>query len=95
MPQIGESVKLWVKFYDYDNQPVNADGDVTLTIYDKEQDLIEEITTNITNTSVGEYEYDYTIPDGDGYLVYEYKCEIGGEPASIRKKLPREWVGDD
>ncbi|MFW6015054.1 MAG: hypothetical protein ACOCRK_01300 [bacterium] len=92
MPQIGDTVKLKSKFYSWSGTPINADGDVTLEIYDNKQNSIETITEGIDNVDVGEYHYDYTIPDGFGYLVYKFSCDIGGKPAKRGGKIERKWV---
>lgn len=91
MPQIDDTVKLGVTFYSWAGSPVNADEDVTLKIYDKEENLIETITEGIDNIDTGQYQYDYTIPDGFGYLVYEFSCDIGGKTALRRDRVPRTW----
>ncbi|MFP4017694.1 MAG: hypothetical protein ACLFUH_00445 [Bacteroidales bacterium] len=36
-------------------------------------------------------QFDYTIPEGFGYLVYEFSCDIGGNPATRRGKIQRTW----
>ncbi|MFP4047693.1 MAG: hypothetical protein ACLFT4_08060 [Bacteroidales bacterium] len=91
IPQIGDTIKLKVKFYSWDGSPIDADGDVTLTVYDKEEEEIDEITSGIDHLDTGEYQYDYTIPEGFGYLVYEFSCDIGGNPATRRGKIQRTW----
>ena len=94
MPIIGDSIILKSKFYDYDGIPTNG-SNIQINIYDKNKNVVENITTGIDNVDVGEYHYEYTIPDGFGYLIYEYQCEIGGKTALRREKIPRIWVGDD
>ncbi|MFW6030281.1 MAG: hypothetical protein ACOCRO_08520 [Halanaerobiales bacterium] len=92
IPQIGDTIKLKAKFYSWSGTPVNADDDeVALEIYDKEKELIEEIESGIDNPETGEYHYDYTIPEGYGYLTYRFKCEIGGKPAVRGKRIERTW----
>lgn len=94
MAQIGDTVKLKAEFNDWSDNPVNADGSVTLEIYDKEKELIETITEGIDNVDVGKYQYDYTIPDGFGYLTYKFSCDIGGKPAKRGDRISRTWDGE-
>ena len=80
------------KFYSWDGEPINLDNGVeSVKIYNKEREVVDEITDNILKIDTGEYEVSYTIPDGFGYLVYEFKGKIGGKVVTRRTRLPRVW----
>lgn len=91
MPKIGTTVLLKSKFHTLDNQPADVDN-ITLTIYDKDENVIEEITSGITNPSTGEYNYYYKIPQGFGFITYEFKGELESHEILDRKKIERKWV---
>ena len=91
MAQIDDTVRLKGKFHSWSGNAVNADSNVVVKIFDKEQSIIEEITEGIVNVDVGEYHYDYTIPNGMGYLTYGFYCDIGGKPAARKGRIPRTW----
>ena len=92
MPQIDDTVKLKSKFYSWSGDPINCDtGTMVLKIYDYQKTLLETINTGIDNVDVGEYHYDYTVPDGFGFLWHQFICDIGGKQASRKGKVPRTW----
>lgn len=91
MAIIGDTIRVEADFCDWQDNPVDL-TDISITVYDKDKSQIETITTNIDNPSVGTYQYDYTIPDGDGYIAVEFRGLLGGKPKVIRKKVAREWA---
>ncbi|MFW6311298.1 MAG: hypothetical protein ACOC1K_03585 [Nanoarchaeota archaeon] len=97
MPLINDTVKLKAKFYDYSGNPLNLNN-ISITVYDKEKETIDEIEEdNIDKPNDGEYEYEYTIPEGHGYISVEFKGEFSDEKTTVvRQRIEREWdrVGD-
>jgi len=54
--------------------------------------LVSVDETGITRESLGTYYYDYTIPVGNGNLLYEWIAIIDGTQVANRKTLIREWI---
>ena len=86
-------IRLKTTFTDYDGvTPINV-TDVRLNIYDRYRFLVDEIVTGIENPGVGEYYYDYEVPEFySGPLVYEYRGTFEGVTLKKRGHIDREWV---
>lgn len=93
MANVGDTVRLKAKFHDWDDTPANVNN-IELTIYDREENQLDNFTTNITNPNTGEYYYDYVVPEGKGYHIFEFKGELDGDVITRRSKIPVEFVGD-
>lgn len=63
-----DTIRLVVEFKDFNGRTINPDN-VTLKIYDKKKNLIEEITENIKHDGI-KYYYDYTATDSD--FIFEF-----------------------
>lgn len=63
-----DTIRLVVEFKDFNGRTINPDN-VTLKIYDKKKNLIEEITENIKQDGT-KYYYDYTTTDSD--FIFEF-----------------------
>lgn len=89
----GDTVRLFVKFIDFNGEKVEP-NDVTLSIYDEDNIAIQSITlTSDNRTGVGEYYFDYTIPyTVTDYVIYEYSGIHRGRPILQRDKIHVEFV---
>ncbi|MHA6251950.1 hypothetical protein [Oceanobacillus sp. CAU 1775] len=62
--------------------------DVTLTIYDTTEEVIEQFELNEDNRSeVGVYFYDYVTPTDKDTVVFEYKGIHNSNPIIVRNTL--------
>ena len=92
MALIGNTVRLKVEFKTFDGVLVNPEN-VKLRIYsgsNKKNGLLEEI--NVEPIEEGKYQYDYTIPEGLGFLYFEFSGILEGKPILGRMKLERKWI---
>lgn len=89
----GDTVRLEVKFMDYDGFSVEP-TDVLLNIYDDSNVAIQSIPlTNDNRTNVGEYNYDYAIPYGvNDFIIYEFAGNHKGRPILAREKIHVDFV---
>jgi hypothetical protein len=82
--QAGNTIRLLCTFKDFNQANVDPDL-VKVVIYDQKYNMLQTITTNIIKSSVGNYYYDYTIPeDSRQKLYYEFYGMIGGVPSLKR-----------
>ncbi|MFB5088634.1 hypothetical protein PGC35_15740 [Psychrobacillus sp. PGGUH221] len=65
-----DTIRLIVQFRTFDGNKVTPD-DVKLTIYDKQENVIQEITYGLSTDGLGKYEYDYTDSTGKDF-IFEY-----------------------
>lgn len=89
---IGDTISLKVSFKDSVGVAIDVDS-VDFTIYDQNRDVLE--TNSLTaddRINVGEYVYNYTIPDGEGPLIVEFKGMKDGSPTVERQQLEREFI---
>lgn len=94
MANVGDTVRLYSEFKDWDENNVNV-SNLEVKIYDKEETLLETISTGIVNYETGKYYVPYEIPDENGgYIIYEFSGTINSEKVSRRSKIPVEFVGD-
>lgn len=91
MAFVGDTVRLQVNLRNYENQPVDI-YDVTLKIIDESRELIE-IITDLTRLNKGVFYFDYTVPNGEGDLVYEFEAtNTNNKPVIARGKIARKFV---
>lgn len=90
MAFIGDTVRFYATFYNYSGTPSDPQS-VICTVYSHigQQVLVAGAATR---ESEGIYYYDFTIPDTDGALVYEFAGEYDGKPTVGRAKLEKKWV---
>ena len=93
MPVIGNTVRFRGSFRDWDGTYVNV-SNIEFTIYDKEQNEVFNTVIGIENDSTGKYYYDYEIPTGYGYLVFEFKGDYQGNQLLDRMRVPRKWTSN-
>jgi hypothetical protein len=88
--QAGDTVRLKVQFYDWNNDPADPD-EVIVTIYDSNRNelIIQQLGPG-NKESVGAYYYDYTLTNAGTYY-YEFKGTLEGTPALRRGTLKVIW----
>lgn len=84
--QKGNTVKLEVEFYDWDDNLVDPER-VQLKILDAQYNVIKTITPEqIGRIDVGKYQY-YYITDTEGVLYYEWLGYIDNRPSLKRRSI--------
>lgn len=96
MALTSNTVRLKAEFKTFADVLADPTG-ITLKIYDK---FKKQIGTTITITSAnkvstGVYQYDYTIPTGYTYIVYEYAGTLEGSVVLGRNHIDIEWLEND
>ena len=93
MAIIGDTVRVKAVFQDWTGAAVDP-VDPVLTVYelDKKEPLETIPLTAEHKVDVGTYKYDYVIPDGFGYIVFEMSGTVGGMPQVTRIREDRRWV---
>jgi len=88
----GDTVRLVVYFKNLNMQSVDPDS-ITLTIYNINQEQIEQITLDDSNRKdVGVYFYDYVVPEDNQEIIYEFKGLDNNNPIIIRDSIKIEFV---
>lgn len=88
----GDTVRLKVNFRTYDGKAIDPDN-VTLTIYDNNQEQIEQITLDDTNRNdVGVYFYDYVTPNDKQEIIFEFRGIHRNNPIVVRGKLQINFI---
>lgn len=88
----GDTVRLKVNFKTYDGKAIDPDN-VTLTIYDNNQEQIEQITLDDTNRNdVGVYFYDYVTPNDKREVIFEFSGIYRSNPIVVRDKLQINFI---
>ena len=90
LPLIGNTVRLKVEFTDFAGTLASPDS-VVFRIYNEYYEQIGE-DIPITETSVGVFQYDYTIPAGTSPLYYEFAGTLDGSIVLARGLIERSWV---
>jgi hypothetical protein len=80
-----DTVRLLVFFKDFDGNVI-VPTDVKLTIYNKEETIIETITDGIINLSQGKYQYDYTDTTGSDF-IFEFSGVFNSKPVLARQEI--------
>lgn len=92
MAYVGDTVRLKCHFRTFNGNSVEPTN-VTLTIYDDQKQIIENINLDDTNKlDVGVYFYDYVIPDGNSDLVYEFAGTYNNKPILARGEIKVKWI---
>lgn len=84
-----DTVRLVVQFRDFDGKSINPD-DVKLTIYDLDEQVIEEITDGIIDNGQGNYHYDFITTDSD--FIYEFSSFYFEKPVLAREKVQVKFI---
>jgi hypothetical protein len=92
MALTGDTVRLKARFRTFDGQALNL-LNVKLKIYDDQENVILELPLQEShNVDVGEYEYDYTVPEGEGSMTYEFSGTYDTKPFLVRNVIERRFV---
>ena len=96
MSLVGNTVRLSVTFRDFDDELASPE-DVVFRVYDSEYNQVGE-DVSVTETSVGLFEYDYTIPvssnwrDNTKPMYYEFYGTLEGNVAIGRGEITRSFT---
>lgn len=83
----GDTVRLKCHFKSLNGKSVNPDNP-TLTLYDDTQKQLEQITLDDTNQlEKGVFFYDYTVPDDEQEVIFEFRGEHNQNPIVVRDSL--------
>lgn len=89
---IGDTVRLMASFYTFSNVLADPD-DVEVNIYEyKTEEKVNSEPLTAVKSETGKYYCDYTIPDVDDNLVYEFTGILEGTPTTNRKILRVSWL---
>jgi hypothetical protein len=91
--QVGNSARFKAQFYDFDNNPVDADS-VVFSVYNaaNTSTKVSETALGAGNRSgVGAYWHVFT-PAAAGVYQVEFTGLINGVPALVRKTVKAQWV---
>jgi hypothetical protein len=95
--QCGNTVYFECSFYDLNKELIDPDL-IKFIIYDNRYNLIkEEIIAKNPSLDIGEFQYDYTIPNdfkNKQILIYEWNAEINGKPSIARDSFIVSFLGD-
>lgn len=89
----GDTVRLEVKFMDFDGMSVEP-TEVTLSVYNEDNVALESIPlTSDNRTGIGEYYIDFTIPYATSdYIIYEFSGNHRGRTILARDKVHVDFV---
>jgi hypothetical protein len=65
--------------------------DITITIYDPWQNVLDTITSGISKVTTGEYHYYYTAPTNYIYIIHEWKCKVNNYDVVARQQVNLDW----
>lgn len=95
MPFIGNTIRLVVKFKDFDQEYADPD-EIILRFYDHRRNQIGgDITLNLVTDKIdtGIYQYTYTIPDTvSRSIIFEFTGDLDGTPSIGRGEIPLRWA---
>ena len=91
MALAGDTVRLKCHFRTFDGQLIDP-GDVKLTIYDSQKQLIEKfILDDSHKENVGVYLYDYVLPTNQSEIIFEFSGVYNNKPILVRDSLKIEF----
>jgi hypothetical protein len=83
----GDTVRLKCHFKTFDGQLIDP-TDVKLTIYDSNNQQIEQISlTDSDKENVGVFYYDYVLPDDKQEIIFEFRGLYNDNPILKREKV--------
>lgn len=92
MIYLGDTVRLIVNFKTFDGIAINP-TDITLTIYDTNEQQIEQFALDDTNRDdVGVYFYDYVVPDDKQEVIFEFRGIHRSNPIVVRDSLQIKFI---
>lgn len=80
-----DTILLQVQFKTFDGNKVTPEN-VKLTIYDKQQTVIEEINYGLTTDGLGKFEYEYTDTTGSDF-IFEFSGVFNEKPILARQEV--------
>lgn len=87
----GDTVRLQCHFKTFEGQSVNPDN-VTLTIYDVNENQIEQIT-DTNNSKLGVFSYDYEPASELDEFIFEFAGSVNNKPILSREKVTTKFIG--
>lgn len=92
MAYLGDTVRLKVHFKSFDGDSIDPD-DITLTIYNKDKNQVEQYELNDTNKiNVGQYFYDYSPASELSEFIFEFKGFYNDKPILARDVVKIKFV---
>ncbi len=89
---IGDTITLNVAFRDSGGSLIDVD-EAMFVIYDQDRKkLMEEPLTEEFKMGIGQYSYNYTVPEGDSPLIIEFKGMKNGFPTVERQQIDRNFI---
>lgn len=82
-----DTARLVVNFKDFDGNSIKPE-DVTLTIYNEMEEIVETITENIVEVIDGYY-FDYVLPEHD--FTFEFKGTFNEFPVLARQLVKTKF----
>jgi hypothetical protein len=88
----GDTIQLRVHFKDFKGVAVDPEN-VTLTIYDKQQEIIEQFILDDTNReNVGVFYYDYVPASELDEFIFEFAGSYLNKPILSREKAVLSFI---
>ncbi|MGR9049227.1 hypothetical protein ACQ4XT_11410 [Halobacillus faecis] len=87
----GDTVRLQCHFKTFEGQSVNPDN-VTLTIYDLNENQIEQFT-DTNNEKLGVFSYDYETASELDEFIFEFAGSLNQKPILSREKVTTKFIG--
>lgn len=89
----GDTIRLQCHFKSFNGQSVDPIN-VTLTIYDKDKNQVEQYELNDTNKeNVGVYFYDYSpASELNDYFYFEFAGSYNNKPILVRDKVEVKFI---
>jgi len=93
MPLLGNTIRISAAFEDMDGDATAVD-DVTIVLYGRDRNVVEEISEGIESGETGSYYYDYTLPDEPTIYYYEVQGKLAGNTLLGREIIRLDWVSN-
>lgn len=94
MVVIGDTIRIKATFKDWAGRDIDPDEPRfrAYNMDDKQTPVVDYDLQSQNRVGVGIFEIDYTVPDGNGFLVLEISGMVGGMPQVTRVCVERCWV---
>lgn len=86
---VNDTVRLVAQFRDFNGNAINPDN-VKLTIYNKQQEIIETITEGITDNTQGNFHYNYVATNSD--FIFEFSGFFNSKPVLSRQLVQVKFI---